>query len=153
MNGRLKSNNTFIQEKYDIDKEIESLSAIIDDEERDPFIITFYINSKRVIFGFTAKGATGFTNYGLDIIAAAISALTVNTVHSIKHFTEDDADVEVTKNYVKCVINGRISKEAAILFKSLKLGMYSVQNSYGEQYITIEEVKLEKNKRFFGLIG
>lgn len=153
MNERMLSKHPIPQEHYDQEKEIETQRTILDKEDRDPFIITFYINSQDNIFGFIAKGTTGFTQYGLDIIAAAVSTLSINTVHSINQFTEDNAEIETTKNYVKCLINGRVSKESMLLFKSLKLGMYTIQNSYGEKYITIEEVKLEKSKRFFGLLG
>lgn len=153
MAERISNINPILQEDYNHEKEIETQRTILDEEDRDPFIITFYINSQGNIFGFIAKGTTGFIQYGLDIIAAAVSALSINTVHSIKRFTEDDAEIETTKNYVKCLINGRVSKESILLFKSLRLGMDTIQNTYGEKYITIEEVKFEKSKRFFGLLG
>lgn len=153
MNERMGNMRPTIPKVYDPEKDIETQRKILDEEEREPFTVTFYINPQNHIFGFIAKGTTGFIQYGLDIIAAAVSSLSMNTVHSIQQFTEDQAEIEATKNYIQCLIHGRVSKESILLFKSLRLGMYTIQHTYGEKYITIEEVKVEKNKRFFGFLG
>ncbi|GLX70509.1 ribosomal-processing cysteine protease Prp [Paenibacillus glycanilyticus] len=141
-----------IHRKYNFEQEIEIQRSILDEDERDPFVITFYMNAQDYIYGFIAKGTTGFTQYGYDIIAASVSVLTINTINSINEFTEDEAEIEQSKHYAKCIINGRVSKDAHLLLKSLRFGMYSIQNTYGNRFITIEEVKLERNKRFFGLL-
>ena len=38
----------------------------------------------------TIKGHAGYAEEGYDIICAAVSALTVNTINSIEQFTEED---------------------------------------------------------------
>ncbi|MGM0884046.1 MAG: ribosomal-processing cysteine protease Prp [Bacillota bacterium] len=153
MDEIIKDIQPIFQDKYDIDKEIELQRTILNEEETDPFIITFLINTQNDIYGFIAKGTTGFVQYGFDIIASAVSTLTVNTVHSINSFTDDNPDFEITKNYVKCIINGKISRESKLLLKSIRLGMQTIQNSYGEKFITIEEIKIEKRSKFFGLLS
>ncbi|ACT02344.1 ribosomal-processing cysteine protease Prp [Paenibacillus sp. JDR-2] len=154
MDNRINITDPFFQD-YDQQKDIERQRAILDEEVRDPFIITFYFNAQDhdSIYGFIAKGTTGFTQYGYDIIAAGVSSLSINTINSIKQFTEDAAEIETKKNFAKCIIKGRVSKEAIILFKSLRLGMYAIQSTYGEKFITIEEVKLGKSKKIFGWLG
>ncbi|WP_171635655.1 ribosomal-processing cysteine protease Prp [Paenibacillus plantarum] len=138
--------------------EIEIQRSIIDyeTEEYNPFVVTFYYNSKNILYGFVARGETGFTQYGLDIIAAGVSALVINTVNSVQQLTNDHVDSEVKRNFTKFILpklqdnNG--SREAIVLLQSLKLGIHSIQNTYGQKYITIEEIREEKKtllKRLF----
>ncbi|MNC18385.1 hypothetical protein D3C75_662860 [compost metagenome] len=72
-------------------EEIEIQRLMLDDE-RDPFVIRFYFNNKSSLYGFIANGETGFTQYGLDIIAAGVSALIINTIHSLQHLTKDEIE-------------------------------------------------------------
>ncbi|AJY76191.1 ribosomal-processing cysteine protease Prp [Paenibacillus beijingensis] len=130
--------------------EIEIQRSIIDyeSEEYNPFVITFYYNNKDILYGFVARGETGFTQYGLDIVAAGVSSLVINTIHSIQHLTNDQVESEVKRNFTKCILpklqdnNG--SRESIVLLKSLKIGIHSIQNTYGQKYITIEEIKEER---------
>ncbi|OWR32297.1 hypothetical protein CDO73_01425 [Saccharibacillus sp. O23] len=130
------------------DEDIEIQKSILEGE-REPFIFRFYFNNKSILYGFVAKGETGFTQYGLDIIAAAVSALIINTIHSLKHLTKDNVEADMQRNYSKCILpdlktKNRGSKEAKTLLKSLEMGMYSIQNTYGEKYITIEKIYEEQ---------
>lgn len=79
------------------DEEIEFQRLMLD-EEREPFVIRFYFNNKSTLYGFIANGETGFTQYGLDIIAAGVSALIINTIHSLKHLTNDDVEADIQRN-------------------------------------------------------
>ncbi|MGZ7440817.1 ribosomal-processing cysteine protease Prp [Paenibacillus sp. TH7-28] len=144
----------------ELDEEIELQRRIMDNEEHyDPFVITFLFNSRSILYGFTAKGSTGFVQYGLDIIAAGVSALIINTVHSIQYLTNDEPSIEMHNKYVKCIVDAlyrnKGSAESKVLLRSLEMGIHSIQNTYGEKYITIEEVREEEDKqgmfsRFFG---
>lgn len=135
-------------------QDIEYQRNILDEEEKEPFIITFLINPKNEIFGFEAKGTTGFIQYGFDIIAAAVSILTINTVNAINDFTGDEPEVEMKRNYMKCIINKRLSRESRVLLETLRLGVQSIQNTYGEKHLTIEEIKIKVDKRgFLGLLS
>lgn len=138
--------------KNKIEQHIKFQKEILDKDKRDPFIITF-LGSNDEIFGFEARGATGFFQYGYDIIAASVSSLSINTANSIRFFTDDEPEIEMSNNYLKCVINNRVSKESKLLLKSLKLGMRSIQDSYGEKYVQIEKFHSKRNKRFFRLFN
>ncbi|WP_018886361.1 ribosomal-processing cysteine protease Prp [Paenibacillus massiliensis] len=97
-----------------------------------------------------ASGETGFTQYGLDIIAAGVSALIINTMHSLEYLTEELMEADLQKNYCKCILpdlqtKNRGSKEATVLLQSLEIGIHSLQNTYGEKLITIEKI-YEKQK-------
>ncbi len=131
------------------DDDIKIQRSILDDE-REPFVIRFFFNNKNTIYGFVALGETGFTQYGLDIIAAGVSALIINTIHSLKHLTKDHVEAEVQKKYSTCILpelqtKNRGSKEAITLLKSLEIGIHSIQNTYGEKHITLEKL-YEKQK-------
>lgn len=56
------------------EEDIEKQKSILE-EEREPFIVRFYFNNKSTLYGFVAYGRTGINQYGLNIIAAGVSAL------------------------------------------------------------------------------
>ena len=143
-------------EKYEVNQEeIEIQREVIGDDDYDPFVVTFYFNKRNVLYGFMAKGSTGFVQYGLDIIAAGVSALIINTIHSIQHLTKDEPSVELHKNFAKCIVDSlhknNHSPESRVLLKALEIGIHSIQNTYGEKYVTIEKVREENDKQ--GLFG
>ncbi|WP_052339908.1 ribosomal-processing cysteine protease Prp [Gorillibacterium massiliense] len=127
-----------------VEEEIDMQRSILG-EEREPFLIRFYFNYKSTLYGFVANGETGFTQFGLDIIAAGVSALIINTIHSLNHLTKDDVQAEMQRNYSKCILpdlqmKNRGSIEAITLLKSLEIGLQSIQNTYGDTHITIEKI-------------
>jgi uncharacterized protein len=131
-------------------KEIEIQREIIDQDIYDPFKIEFYVNNNGVIYGFNAMGETGFTQYGLDIVAAGVSTLVINTINSIRLLTNEVIEDEIRRNYAKCILpnmrKNKGSKEGAILLRSLRLGIESIQESYGDKYVMIIELKEEHKK-------
>lgn len=147
---RLDSNDKL---EFDSDQGIEYQRTILDEDEKDPFVVTFLMNSENEIIGFIARGSTGFVQYGFDIIAAGVSSLSINTVHSIQRLTDDDSEIEMKKNFVKCIVKKRLSRETKVLLKSYRLGIESIQDTYGTRYVSIEELRIEKSKRFFGLLS
>lgn len=72
MDERLMEIRINSTDNYDMEREIDIQREILEEEEREPFVITFLINSNDDIYGYIAKGSTGFSQYGLDIIAAAV---------------------------------------------------------------------------------
>ena len=46
--------------------------------------------------GFSSKGHAGYAEEGYDIICAAVSVLTVNTINSIEKFTDDAFKAEAS---------------------------------------------------------
>jgi len=142
---------------YEPNREDIEIQKEMMDEEREPFVITFFYNHKSSLYGFNARGETGFVKYGLDIVAAGVSALIINTINSLKHLTRDQVQANIHRNYSECVLpdlqfKNRSSKEAAVLLMSLELGIDSIQNTYGDKYVTIERVQEKQHSglaRFF----
>ena len=93
--------------------------------------------------GFSSKGHAGYAEEGYDIICAAVSVLTVNTINSIEKFTEDAFKAEAKDGMVRWKFTELpLSKEANLLMDSLVLGLKDIQGNYGKKYIKIVEKHL-----------
>ena len=93
--------------------------------------------------GFSSKGHAGYAEEGYDIICAAVSVLTVNTINSIEKFTEDAFKAEAADGMVRWKFTEiPLSKEANLLMDSLVLGLKDIQENYGKKYIKIVEKSL-----------
>jgi len=89
--------------------------------------------------GFTCLGHSGYADEGEDIVCAAISVLTINTINSIDELTldqiivssdEEDADLQM-------YFTDEPSSESVILMKSLELGLKAIASQYGQQYVKV----------------
>jgi hypothetical protein len=96
--------------------------------------VTIYKNSHQYK-GFAVKGHAGYAEEGYDIICAAVSALTVNTVNSIEKFTEDTFSGEQKDGWLSCEFPEGLSERSVLLMDSMVLGLAEIQNNYGKQYI------------------
>ncbi|MGN0335026.1 MAG: ribosomal-processing cysteine protease Prp [Lachnospiraceae bacterium] len=89
---------------------------------------------------FSSRGHAGYAEEGYDIICAAVSALTVNTINSIEAFTEDDFEGDAQDGLVSWKFTRfPLSGAANLLMDSLVLGLKNIQESYGKEYIKIVE--------------
>ncbi len=94
--------------------------------------------SKSGYTGFSSKGHAGYAEEGYDIICAAVSALTVNTINSIEKLTDDAFQAEAADGMVRWKFTELpISREAELLMDSLCLGLEDIQETYGKKYIKI----------------
>lgn len=93
--------------------------------------------------GFSCKGHAGYADEGYDIICAAVSVLTVNTMNSIEKFTDDAFKAEAADGMVRWKFTELpLSKESKLLMDSLVLGLEDIQDNYGKKYIKIVEKSL-----------
>ena len=97
--------------------------------------ITFYQNQQGQYTGFEVKDHANYAEAGADIICAAVSALTINTINSIEAFTEDDFTVDSDEEQacIRFSISGNHSKEADILIRSLALGLTDMESDKTNQ--------------------
>ena len=97
----------------------------------------FYSRDNKV-FGFKIKGHAEYGRCGKDVVCAGVSALVINTVNSIESFTEDCAVTEECQDgLVRFKIVGNVSPQSKLLLKSLRLGLCSIYEEYGDKYIQI----------------
>ena len=105
--------------------------------------VLFLIDSDGKYKGFRIDGHTGYADDGEDIICAAVSALSQNTVNSIDAFTEDRFSCNVDDGLlVFNMTESRISAESQLLLNALVLGLENIEKAYGSEFINIrtEEV-------------
>ena len=106
--------------------------------------ITFYKNKKNEYIGFQLKGHAGFAEYGQDIVCAAVSALSINTVNSIESLTNDKIEVKTDEELglLSLKFLSPVSLGAKILIDSLSLGIKGIIEDNNTEYIsvTFEEV-------------
>ncbi len=93
-------------------------------------------NYKRI----ECSGHAGYADSGEDIVCAAISVLTINTINSIEKFTRDS--VTVSQNEKKGIITMEFddspSREADLLLRSFELGVTGILNQYGKEFLNIK---------------
>lgn len=105
-------------------------------------IIT-YVDSDGKYKGFSADGHAEYADPGEDIVCAAVSVLTTNTINAIETFTDDEISYETDDGYLKFEISGKISQESQLLLNAMMLGLQSIEKSYGtddegNQFISIQ---------------
>ncbi len=83
------------------------------------------------------NGHAGYDDYGKDIVCAAVSALAVNTVNSIEHFTSDKFTCNEKSGNLEFKFKSDTSKESQLLLHSLRLGLQAIQKDYSTEYISV----------------
>jgi len=105
----------------------------------------FFKDSAADYRGFSISGHAGYADRGKDIICAAVSVLSINTVNSINAFTKDkfEASVDEKTGMLTCSFPEKISAESTLLVDSLLLGLRGIEEDYTEHTyikISIKEV-------------
>ena len=107
--------------------------------------IIIYKNEKHECVGFDSCGHAGFAESGEDIVCAAVSVLTINTINAIDAFTKNEADIETDEEagILRYRVKGSPAKETTLLLETMILGLQTmVDDENYEEYIdlTFEEV-------------
>ncbi len=90
--------------------------------------------------GFNCQGHAEFARKGKDIVCAALSILTINTINSLEKLTHEKMEVEEDEKagIISCSFKGSISDESKLLVDSYVLGCQGVFQSYGNKYVELE---------------
>lgn len=101
---------------------------------------------KKKICAFEISGHAGYAPAGEDIVCAAVTVLTLNTVNAIEAFTDVPFKAEADEKkggYLKVTfpLEGMEDKQVQLLLQTMKLGLSGIETEYNE-YMTlnIEEV-------------
>lgn len=107
--------------------------------------VSVYKNAENLITGFQISGHALFAKHGKDIVCAAVSALVINTINSIEHFTSDQFHVEQDekKGFIEFHVVSPISSNSNLLLSSLALGLQGIVDAYSEKYIKLSIVSKE----------
>ncbi len=86
------------------------------------------------------KGHAGYADSGYDIVCAAISAMTINTINSIDRFTDDSFDTyqDEEKGIIRIKFKQSPSADADLLLRSFELGVTSIFEQYGKKFLNIK---------------
>ncbi len=103
-------------------------------------------NSVNQYYGFLIEGHAGYAEEGEDIICSAVSALALNTINSIEKFTAFQPICKMQEGYLSCIVSELRNsdsasdshyREANLLLNSLALGLESIVQTYGTQYLHV----------------
>lgn len=89
-------------------------------------------------YGFQCLGHANYAERGKDIVCAAVSALVINTVNSIRTLSNDYVTLENDDmtGLIFCTVH-EPSKETVLLLRSLEIGLRSLQAEYSK-YIQMQ---------------
>lgn len=96
--------------------------------------VTAIYNEVDEACGFRIEGHAGFAGYGRDIVCAAVSALSENTVNSVEAFTEDkfSCKTDEKSGLLEFIITSDVSKESKLLLQSFFLGIRTISEEYNK---------------------
>ena len=98
-------------------------------------------NSDHRLYGFIIDGHAGYDEPGQDIICATVSVLATNTANSIEALIRLPMETEVSEGHMKVMIpsirEGKNCGEAELLLQSLQLGLQSVVDAYGTDFVKL----------------
>ncbi len=91
--------------------------------------VTIYKNVKNECVGFKVCEHAGYGEEGNDIVCAAISVLTINTMNAIEQFTDVDFTQDVDEE--NCSIEFKITKptkDTTLLLETMILGLQTMED-------------------------
>ena len=94
--------------------------------------------------GINVNGHAAYAAAGSDIVCAAVSTLTINTINSIDQFTRDTVTVRQDEDQIviEAEFNGKegdLSPEATLLLQSYEMGVRELAKQYREVQVLIKE--------------
>ena len=101
--------------------------------------VTNFKNELNEYVGFKADGHAGYDEEGQDIVCAAISVLTINTINSLEAFTDEEFEVssDQEEGCIECRVSDRPAKDATLLLNAMVLGLEMIAENY-ENYIDLK---------------
>ena len=103
--------------------------------------VSIYKNAENLVTGFKLSGHADYSEYGSDIVCAAVSALVINTINSIENFTSDRfrLDQDEKKGFIEFHVISPLSNNSNLLLSSLVLGLSGIVEEYTEKYIKLTQ--------------
>jgi len=99
--------------------------------------ITFYHKGKQAdgslnLVGFESRDHAGYSEHGTDIVCAAVSMLTLNTVNAIDELTDNDVYITFHEDgYLKLMAKKTLDSDGYLLMQAYLL---SIRNTYEEYF-------------------
>ncbi len=90
------------------------------------------------LIGFIVEGHANYSIPGRDIVCAAITILTINTINSLCELAGVDPEVKENDAYIEYQIPGKVSIITHTLLKAAQIGYKSIAEQYPENVTFIE---------------
>ena len=91
--------------------------------------------------GFKVEGHALFDDPGKDVVCAAVSILTINTINAIEEFVKDQKMQAVSdekKGYIELKLLNEAKKDTLLLTDTFLLGIRGIIGEYGTKYVKLE---------------
>lgn len=88
------------------------------------------IKENNKLVGFKLDGHASFSNYGYDIVCAAISCISINTINSLQEIAHKEVDVFQGDGFIEYRLHCKPSVQSNILLESARLGYISIAEEY-----------------------
>ena len=101
--------------------------------------ITIYKDRTGNYQSFQCRDHAGSGEYGFDIVCAAISVLTINTINSLDSLTKDTFELtqDEKTGFIQVIFPHQLSSGGRLLMDSYVMGIESIQEEYGSKYIQV----------------
>lgn len=93
------------------------------------------IRKDNKLIGFKLDGHASFRHCGYDIVCAAISCLSINTINSLEEIAHKEVDVYQGDGFIEYSLHCKPSKQSNILLESARLGYMSISEGYPNNVI------------------
>ncbi len=105
--------------------------------------VSIYKNADNLITGFQLSGHADYSEYGSDVVCAAVSALVINTINSIENFTSAKFRLEQNekKGFMEFHVISPMESNTNLLLSSLALGLQGIADEYTDKYIKLSQVR------------
>jgi uncharacterized protein YsxB (DUF464 family) len=88
--------------------------------------------------GFTVSGHAGYAESGKDIVCAAVSALTINTVNSVEELTDNKFKLAQDEaGRIEFKFDEKSDENGQLLLGSLSLGLTELAKEYGDRHLQV----------------
>lgn len=94
-------------------------------------------------FGLRLRGHANYEEAGKDIVCAGASALAITTVNSLEILCEIPLALHQEDGFLEARCTQPPTKEAQLLLRSFGLGMRQIQQVYGAEYLSYQEITQE----------
>ena len=107
--------------------------------------VSIYKDAENLVTGFKVSGHAEYSEYGSDVVCAAVSTLVINTINSIENFTQDrfTVDQNEKKGFIEFHVISPLSNNSNLLLSSMILGLQGIAEEYTEKYIRLTQEKLQ----------
>ncbi len=103
--------------------------------------VAFFEDPSGSCKGYEISGHANYKEAGSDIICSAVSVLGLNTANTLEEVVKIPIETTCREGYLKVMLPEKLTQQeqhdALLLLESLKLGLVSIQKSYGFKYLEL----------------